>query len=609
MPGFLDKKKRFKYVGEVRKSKITTSNGIGSLVDFPDFSGLMGGQNLWYKNFSNEMKIHDKRLEDYTGKDYFIQAASPTESTTKKTMGFNKTGYKIPIIRFPEYYYCPNCGNLDYVKNIGYNYKNDKDHVEAIKCNNCGNNLLPSRFVVSCDCGHLEEFPYAWWTHKNVGKTCEKPVLKIKHTSSSGGLESILLECATCGAKNSMANCLGKEALLGLKCRGLSPWLGKDVQENCGRNIRAIMRGSNNLYYSETVSALTIPPWSNGIELAIDKNYEFLNGLIKATKDSNLLKTLIQPSFVEQNISEIYGCDFNTYFEQVLRRFIKVDDPSEKTENALIHDEYKAFIGNTQNDYYFKTVAVQVSNDLLPYIDQVKLVNRLREVQVLTGFRRIEALGEDENEEDGVNKIAKLSTNRENWLPAVEMNGEGIFIEFNKAKMQEWLKKNQHKYDDIKGRFDAKHMYLRYGRFTPLIIPVHTISHLLMRELAYESGYDASSIKEKLYVDADDWMCGLLIYTSSSSSDGSFGGLVRQGKKEKLSAIIHSAIEKARWCSNDPICSESNGQGLYSLNNAACYACTLVPETSCTMFNSLLDRCSIIGKYDDAELGLMSDFI
>ena len=78
MPGFLDKKKRFKYVGEVRKSKITTSNGIGSLVDFPDFSGLMGGQNLWYKNFSNEMKIHDKRLEDYTGKEFFVQAASPT---------------------------------------------------------------------------------------------------------------------------------------------------------------------------------------------------------------------------------------------------------------------------------------------------------------------------------------------------------------------------------------------------------------------------------------------------------------------------------------------------------------------------------------------------
>lgn len=37
-------------------------------------------------------------------------------------------------------------------------------------------------------------------------------------------------------------------------------------------------------------------------------------------------------------------------------------------------------------------------------------------------------------------------------------------------------------------------------------------------------------------------------------------------------------------------------QGYASLNYAACHACTLLPETSCVMRNSLLDRYAVAGN-------------
>jgi hypothetical protein len=40
---------------------------------------------------------------------------------------------------------------------------------------------------------------------------------------------------------------------------------------------------------------------------------------------------------------------------------------------------------------------------------------------------------------------------------------------------------------------------------------------------------------------------------------------------------------------------ESKGQGLDTLNLAACHACTLVAETSCTSSNLILDRAMVIG--------------
>ena len=73
-------------------------------------------------------------------------------------------------------------------------------------------------------------------------------------------------------------------------------------------------------------------------------------------------------------------------------------------------------------------------------------------------------------------------------------------------------------------------------------------------------------------------MNGVLIYTTGDS-EGSLGGLVELGQPEILNKILINSLEKARWCSLDPVCSESSGQGPDACNLAACHNCCLVAET------------------------------
>jgi hypothetical protein len=54
-------------------------------------------------------------------------------------------------------------------------------------------------------------------------------------------------------------------------------------------------------------------------------------------------------------------------------------------------------------------------------------------------------------------------------------------------------------------------------------------------------------------------------------------------------ALLQRAIDRSRWRSSGPVCTElaeAGGQGPASCNLAACPACAVLPETACEEFNS-----------------------
>ncbi len=104
-------------------------------------------------------------------------------------------------------------------------------------------------------------------------------------------------------------------------------------------------------------------------------------------------------------------------------------------------------------------------------------------------------------------------------------------------------------------------------------------------------------------------MYGVLIYTASGDSEGSLGGLVRQGVQGRIEDTIRDAVRNAAWCSSDPVCIQSLGQGPDSCNLAACHNCALLPETCCENGNRLLDRGMIVGTLEDRSIGFFSDIL
>lgn len=145
---------------------------------------------------------------------------------------------------------------------------------------------------------------------------------------------------------------------------------------------------------------------------------------------------------------------------------------------------------------------------------------------------------------------------------------------------------------------------------------MHTLAHLLINQLVLECGYGSASLRERLYVSQrggrgpeDRGMAGLLVYTAAGDSEGTLGGLVRMGESGSLESTTARALANALWCSSDPVCMESLGQGPLSCNLAACHSCALLPETSCERQNRLLDRGVVVGTLQNPESGFFSGFI
>ena len=203
------------------------------------------------------------------------------------------------------------------------------------------------------------------------------------------------------------------------------------------------------------------------------------------------------------------------------------------------------------------------------------------------------------------------------WLPAVIVKGEGIFFQFDNEKIKKWSENSniierEKQINKQYNQFRAK-LGLIPRTINSRFILIHTFAHVLINQFCYICGYGSASLRERIYCDTEfekpnDPMNGVLIYTSSGDSEGSLGGLVRQGKPDFLEEVVIEAIESSQWCSSDPICIDSKGQGPNSINLAACHNCSLLPETSCEEQNKLLDRAMLIGTDNDPDSGYFHFF-
>jgi Domain of unknown function (DUF1998) len=193
------------------------------------------------------------------------------------------------------------------------------------------------------------------------------------------------------------------------------------------------------------------------------------------------------------------------------------------------------------------------------------------------------------------------------------VRGEGIFLVLSSDRLDDWNKsfgafhrerlKRVNK--NLHAQSDRRHQHAEEA--TPKYVLLHTFAHVLINQLVFDCGYGSSSLRERIYCsDTNPQMSGILIYTAAGDSEGTMGGLVRMGEPEFLGRTIARALDRARWCSSDPVCIESSGQGPDSCNLAACHSCALLPETSCEQQNRLLDRGLLVGVLDNPQAGYFS---
>lgn len=601
----------------MRRSSLIGPWGVGAIVPFPNDESLMiAGLDMWRYNNPQKFVIEDERLVRRLA----VKELRYPPEYVERNADSEDFHLKIPAVRFPRWHYCPFCGTMR--KTTYYEAQPVCDAYpweHGRKCNaNYQRKMIPERFVVICPEGHIEDFPVAEWIHHDSGKVYNEDNCRIRRSTggTSAGLSGVFYECS-CGAKKSISGAIRPGALkrIDYKCKGSKPWLGiyKDENNPCTcdpDDVRVVLRGATNVWFANTISSIYIP--TNG-----DESNLKIVGLVNQIFDKlNCSRTNGE---FDRNLIELFAqmnnVDGDKLYEAILEKADAVDGMQEVNENTsedeYRYSEYKVLIkssGNDAQEFHSINYPIEEYNDIIhEFFKSITLVPKLRETRAFVGFSRLKpnmlSIAESK-------KTLRLGSG--NWLPAIATMGEGIFFEFDKEKLQVWAqntevtKRIQKMSDSYKNSFFGERLQ---GDLRPEYVLLHTFAHILINQLSFECGYGSSSIRERIYCELDDNkfnMAGVLIYTASGDSEGSLGGLVRQGEKGRIEDTIISALKNALWCTSDPVCIQSLGQGTDSCNLAACHNCAVLPETCCENGNRLLDRGVLIGTIDEPRIGYFS---
>lgn len=624
---------------EFRSSQGVVPFGVGAIIDFANESLMTAGLDAWpYEvmdpgaraEILKSTQVLDgrlaRRLSGELGRriDFFLSPTEAPEFGAGQAVRFDRA--PMPFVRFPHWYFCPRCRVM---KSLPWN---TQSRSEALRCDNPGRRvegkadpcsklpfkrrprLSPVRFVVACEAGHIIDFPWHDWAHSLANTSCSADAADLYlYSTTAAGLAGVMVKCVMCGAGRSLAGAFQRGALQSVfvgQCPGERPWLGPDGKQPCGAGVpQTIQRGASNAYFAKLTSSILIPPYSARVQQLLDRPDIW-------SEIESVPKVDGKPyePFLRQKARNL-GLDEDAFVNTVFDRVQAVEPDASPAEAGAVseakyrYDEYQAFTGPRpppQERHDFDTKAVPVGT-YAPWFaslfEAVVLVRRLRETRVLTGFSRIVPA------EAAQGKLAELSLTAKNWLPGFSVRGEGIFLKLSQSAIDRWTTSGAPAERIVGLQRQLDRMQIERGRprriVTPTEMLIHTSAHLLIRQLAFECGYDSSSIRERLYVSTspDTPMAGFLLYTASGDSEGTLGGLVRQGEPGRLDATLVAALANARICSSDPLCIESEGQGTQGLNRAACHACALLPETSCEEGNLLLDRAMAIGTPEKPHLG------
>ena len=630
----------------LRRGQVIVPFGVGSMNTYPDgVSYMVAGLDHWYPPGTNhdEFRVDEWRLADRLSVDHFRLPPDfrpRHEARDKRDPNLELT---LPAVRFPGAHTCGNCGRLD--------LRPLTDGASQIRCQECRQRgrygyLSQVQVVAVCEAGHIQDFPWSEWAHRSLQAPAGHAV-KVYASGSAATLSGLWAEC-DCGERRNLGGVTGmagrattadgaaavqtstqlSENLANgpdaYVCAAARPWLGgaRDDPRHCGRPLRASLRSAANTYFAEIATAIFVPRTSGRVppELLEKLRRPPATAPIRAAE---VFGGIVTPEKLREFCPGLFD-DFSD--EQIslgLEEIRTPPDPvaadqidaasGETTEQGFRKLEFEALVEErTDVDLTVRRVPRdRYHGDVRRLLRSVSLVDRLRVTRAFTGFSRVEprpSAGRDVY----ADMLWRTPPNPQNrWLPAALVFGEGILLEMDPNHVRAWSERNE-----VNNRVDT--LMTRYERnggrpsvvveeVTPVSVALHTLAHLLILELSFHSGYAATSLAERLYVSSpgEDVRAALLLYTAAGDTEGTMGGLVRLGRPGALEPILARALVRAEWCSADPVCSELGtqvGQGPDGCNLASCYACSIVPETSCEDFNRFLDRELVVGH----QLGLFA---
>lgn len=592
-------------VGEVRPSQLLWTYGPGALIDLPNLSVVTMGIDRW--ELGRCQPIQEARLLVNVRRVLGDQVESlrmPPITEEDADPFSPEASIGVPVKPFPRWMRCVKCGLLSPYDAGLFTLKANRFRPERTCFVHQGctgshgdqrardADAVPARFLLACRDGHLDDFPWHWFVHK--GQNSCTGTLRFFESGASLQTENLWVRCDTCQAARNMSQAfgqMGRDSLPG--CRGRHPHLNLFAEE-CVEDPRAILLGATNGWFPVTLSVLAIPQTGSPLAQIVVDGWTFFEDVENAAEAATVVKTL-------KKSAQLPGIE--SYTGDQVWDAIQAHQAGSVSDQELDlkGPEWDVLTSPTPpRDYpHFMSKCVDVPTGFEKHISRVLLLERLREVNALVGFTRVESPNEGGDQQA---TRASISRATPTWVPATQVHGEGIFIQFSEGALIRWA--DSPSVRALETRLRAGYRGWRTKRQLPpdsgfpgmRMVLLHTLAHLLIRELALECGYSTASIRERVYADVEEGksQAGILLYTAAADSDGTLGGLVDLGKPESLGRLLRQSLDRAAICASDPLCSEHDPTKDQSLHGASCHACAFVSETSCECGNRYLDRALVV---------------
>lgn len=578
----------------LRQSQLITTYGPGAMIDLPDHSVMISGLGDW--SYQGRERIEEMRLVAKLKRILGVSSLSLWTPPHHEEGRGRSSPVRARI--FPSWFIVkdsiPSPHNSQWRRQRLVQWAHLQKY-RFIDDDGKRKKVVPVRFVCGCRLGHIDDLDWRRLAHQGE-TTCTRP-LWLEERGTGAGIGDIFVVC-DCGKERSLYEASGPVGILG-KCKGKRLWIGPYARERCGEIYRLLVRTASNAYFTQTMSVISLPEYDAGLASRVAEHFDALESFDSMEMLEHFRKNAkLDIAFDGIADKEV----LNEYRRQ--KGGAEEDDVTVKAAEFEVLSSGKRFIGdnNARSHFYAETLPRESwnseQNQFSSPINKLVLVHRLREVVALLGFTRFEATTPNKDGELDLDVRRASLADEISWLPAIENRGEGVFLSFKSDQIQHWLsrssvqKRGQQLREGYKAwagqrnRSEADFPGLPY-------IMLHSLSHLLMTTIALECGYPTSSLRERVYAGGNDY--GILIYTGSSDSEGTLGGLIETGRRLELH--LQRALRAGCLCSNDPVCAEHSPDAVLegrSLLGAACHGCLLIAESSCEQRNNFLDRALVV---------------
>ena len=609
-------------VGQLRPSQVIFTFGVGALTDLPAMSVLIMGLDEWDVRRCHE--ISEERLLAAVRGCLGAQVEAlrqPPVDWDGDALQPSQPGLGVPVAAFPRWLRCPVCGTLATVDGGVFKLQVDEYRPERTcyvhaSCNSAKGRApqaVAARFLRACRHGHLSDL--AWFDFVHFDQPCAKGGggLRLYETGTADEPADLFVECTACSRKRSLAEAFARDRYPSA-CTGFHPHLRRRDPQPCTQEARTVVLGASNSWFPIVLSVLALPRAEDKLGRLIEERWTDLKDVTSLEVARFALNPKREAAFAEFAIEDVWKAI------AAKRATESAPPPAEAAD--LKTPEWKIFTApqhapKDHRDFQLREVAPPGGFE--SFFTRTVLVERLREVRALIGFNRIESRGDFTDAEAVVDdRRSPLSRHPEKWVPATEVRGEGLFLQFREEAIVQWLV--QAAPQQRSRAFSIGHRQWRQlRRITPpdaafpgfRFVLLHSFAHALLRQLALECGYSAASLRERIYsrdaADGVEPMAGVLLYTAASDSEGTLGGLVSLGEPATLGRMLRSTFAAMSLCGSDPLCAEHEPNlDPKTIHGACCHACLFSSETSCERGNRYLDRATLVPTFKDADIAFFT---